>query len=141
VRLVTEVADDLGAGNELGVAEAVEAAGGGELGEALEEISGDAAGAQRDAHAAVAVAVRELGVRGAGRHLHRLPGTQDVVDAVELEVHRALDHLVALGRPDVHVLGGDEAAGAPDHVELEHLVVGPAHLDAHAQRRHFQNVP
>jgi hypothetical protein len=66
---------------------------------------------------------------------------QDVVDAVELEVHRALDHLVALRRRDVHVLGGDEAAGAPDHVELEHLVVGPAHLDAHAQRRHFQNVP
>jgi hypothetical protein len=129
---VAEVARELGERRRRGPAEAVDV----HLGQAAQERLGVAGRAQLHAHAPRLVA--ELAVRRVARDGHGLAGLQHVLAAVDHEPHRALDHLVALLLLRVEMSLPEEAAGAPDDVELDQLVGVLADLDDDAQPGHLE---
>ena len=145
VALGAEVADQPGAGDGLGEAEAVELARRAHGGGALEEGLRAARGA--DLHADMAVGrlvARDLAVRDPRGDLHRLARAEQVHAALLDDLQGAGHDLVVLDLPGVHVRLHEEAARAPEHVELEQLAVGlrrrPDELHPAAQLRHLQNV-
>jgi hypothetical protein len=145
VALVAEVGHEPGAGDRLGEAEAIEVARRAHGGHALEEGLRAARGADLDADMAVGrLVARHLAVRDAGRDLHRLAGAEPVLAALLDDLQRAGHDVVALDLPGVHVGLHEEAAGPPEHVELEQLAVrvvrGPDQLHPAAKRLHLQHV-
>ena len=108
-----------------------------EVREALEEGLGATGGAHLDADPSCALARRELAVRTAGRHLHRLALGQELLVPVDAEPHRPGDHLETLHLRRVHVTLREKAACASDHVEFHQLAAGllggPQQLHAHPE--------
>ena len=94
-----ELGDEARRRGGLGEAEAVVV----QLAEALEELVAAGAGRQADADAARPSPPGLLGVRRVGRDRDLVAGGQHVELAVQLDLHRALDHGVVLGHADVDV--------------------------------------
>ena len=143
--LVAEVGHEPGARDRLGEAEAVEVARRAHGGHALEEGLRVARGAHLDADVAVGrLVARDLAVRDAGGDLHRLARAEQVLAALLDDLQGAGHDLVALDLPGVDVGLHEEAAGAPEDVELDQLAVrlvrGPDELHTAAERLHLQHV-
>jgi hypothetical protein len=133
--VIAEVAHDRG-----GVDRLREAPGHPQRREAAQEVVRAAGRADGHADAALAERPGQLPVRRAGRRLHRVAGAEAVLATGDDEAHRALDHLVPLGGLRVNMLGGDQAARAADHVELDQLFAALPDLDAHAEIGHVQDL-